>query len=725
MVNFIDCGKNEFIIRTKHKSIYCFGAGKYLKEFIIGNYGINVSGVIDNYQHTEKHSINIHNQLVKIISLNDFLKIYDKTCIIIITCLSFDEILQQLDTIEKLNGMDCYIEYFIKNHTEKTCINVDYTSKKQLIPRKIHYCWFGKKELPEEYQRYIESWRKFCPDYEIIRWDETNYDIHKNLYVHQAYENGQWAFVTDYARVDILYQEGGLYFDTDVELIKSFDSLLTWRMFCGFESNEYVAWGLGFGSVKKEPLLKNVLEIYDNISFINNDNSFNTTTCPIIQSNILKKYGFEMNGQFQEKDNIAIYPKEYFAPISYIRGFGEVTDKTYSIHHYSASWTNCNHKAYRLNLEGKIERVRNRKIQKLYSSKNTIAKNKFQIWECIGISNTAGGKAPTDIKNILDQLGYFTINIHPYKGEEGSSDRNWSQRRLEQDWNYCFTTISNHSLLLLQYPFCQKQDIRTQTLFRLKTEKHVHIIAFIHDVESLRKLFFDKSKKDDFDFTLQLADIFIVHNNKMLEYFTKLGIDRNRLISLSIFDYLLEKKKKSIIFEKSITIAGNLQTIKSSYIKKLSCLSPLKIHLYGPNYDQKNTTENISYHGIYSSDEIPQILNCGFGLVWDGNSLDGCYGDTGEYLRYNNPHKLSLYLAAGLPVIIWESAAEASFVKENKVGITVNSLYEISSILDDIDEHTYLQYLCNVRTVSEKLIHGHFTKNALAAAEKRIFQNKK
>ena len=91
----------------------------------------------------------------------------------------------------------------------------------------------------------------------------------------------------------------------------------------------------------------------------------------------------------------------------------------------------------------------------------------------------------------------------------------------------CFTTISNHSLLLLQYPFCQKQDIRTQTLFRLKTEKHVHIIAFIHDVESLRKLFFDKSKKDDFDFTLQLADIFIVHNNKMLEYFTKLGIDRN------------------------------------------------------------------------------------------------------------------------------------------------------------------------------------------------------
>ena len=717
MINFIDCGKNEFVNRTKGKNVYCFGAGKYLNKFITGNYDINISGIIDNYQYTEKHYININNKPVKVISLNDFLKIQDKNYAIIITCLSFDEIINQLDSIEKLNGIDCYIEYFIKNYTEESCVNIDYTAKKELIPKKIHYCWFGQKEIPDEYQQYIESWKKYCPDYEIIRWDETNYDIHKNRYVRQAYENRQWAFVTDYARVDILYHEGGLYFDTDVELIKSFDDLLTWRMFCGFESNEYVAWGLGIGAVKKEPLLQDVLDVYDNITFMNNDKSFNTTTCPIIQSNILKKYGFKMNGQFQERDNIAIYPKEYFAPISYIRGFGGVTDNTYSIHHYSASWTNDNHKAYRLNLERKIEKVRKRKNQKLFLSNDATAKNKFQIWECIQSTSTAGGKAPADIKSILNQLGYYTINIHPYKGEKGSADWNWSQRRLNQDWNHCFEIVSERSILLVQYPFCQEQDIRNRILFRLKNEKYVHIIVFLHDVETLRKLFLDNSQKQDFNIILRLADVFIVHNTKMLTYFTELGISRNQLVPLHIFDYLLKKKEKKILFEKSITIAGNLQTIKSSYIKKLFLLAPLKIHLYGPNYEYKDASDNINYHGSFSSDEIPHILNRGFGLVWDGDSLDGCFGDTGEYLKYNNPHKLSLYLAAGIPVIIWENAAEASFVKENNVGITVNSLHEISSIIDEMNEKIYINYLQHVKIVSEKIIRGYYTKKALKIAE--------
>lgn len=723
MINFIDCGKNEFINRTKCKNIYCFGAGKYLYEFTTRNYDVKISGVIDNYQYTEKQSININNKQIRVLSLDNFLKIYDYNCVIIITCLSFDEIIEQLDSIEKLNGMDCYIEYFIRNYTERAYVNIDYTSKKRLIPKKIHYCWFGQNDIPDKYQHYIESWKKYCPDYEIIRWDETNYDIHKNLYIRQAYKHKQWAFVTDYARVDVIYHEGGLYFDTDVELVRSFDNLLTWRMFCGFESNEYVSWGLGFGAVKKEPLLQDVLDVYDHMTFINSDKSFNTTTCPIIQSNILKKYGFKMNGQFQEKDNIAIYPKEYFAPISYIRGFGGITDNTYSIHHYSASWTNSKHKAYRSDLEKRIEKVRKRKDQKLYSSNSNAAKNKFQIWECIGSTNTAGGKAPADIKSILDQLGYCAINIHPYKGEKGSADRNWSQRRLEQDWNHCFETIPEHSILFLQYPFCQEQDIRNRILLRLKNQKYIRIIVFIHDVEALRKIFLNKSKKEDFNFILQLADIFIVHNAKMLTYFTELGINQNKLIPLHIFDYLLKKQKKNIIFEKSITIAGNLQTIKSPYIEKLSYLAPLKVHLYGPNYESKNSADNLYYHGSYSSDEIPKILNRGFGLVWDGNSLDGCFGDTGEYLKYNNPHKLSLYLASGIPVIIWENAAEASFVKENNVGITVNSLYEISFILTEMNEKVYTEYLHHVKIISEKIIHGDYTKNALKIAEDLLFHH--
>lgn len=260
MINFIDCGKSEFIDRTKNKNVYCFGAGKYLNEFIAGNYDVHISGIIDNYQYAQKPSINMNNTQVKVISLDDFLKIYDKKCVIIITCLSFDEIIQQLDSIEKLNGMDCYIEYFIKNHTEETCVNIDYTAKKQLIPKKIHYCWFGQNEIPDEYQRCIESWKKFCPDYEIIRWDESNYNIYKCQYMNEAYKEKKWGFVSDFARLDIVYKHGGIYLDTDVELIKSYDELLYQPAFCGIEASRKIAIGLGFGAIKKHPVIKGLLD---------------------------------------------------------------------------------------------------------------------------------------------------------------------------------------------------------------------------------------------------------------------------------------------------------------------------------------------------------------------------------------------------------------------------------------------------------------------------------
>ena len=139
---------------------------------------------------------------------------------------------------------------------------------------KIHYCWFGGGELPDEYKKYIESWRKCCPDYEIIRWDESNYDVTKNRYMRQAYENKKWAFVSDYARVDIIYHQGGIYLDTDVELVKNFDEFLKWDLFCGFESFDYVAWGVGFGAVKEHEILKDVLNEYEKRSFLKEDGSF-------------------------------------------------------------------------------------------------------------------------------------------------------------------------------------------------------------------------------------------------------------------------------------------------------------------------------------------------------------------------------------------------------------------------------------------------------------------
>lgn len=189
--------------------------------------------------------------------------------------------------------------------------------------------------MPIEYQNYMKSWEKYCPDYEIIRWDETNYDVHKNRYVREAYEQKMWAFVSDYARVDILYHEGGIYFDTDVELVASFDEFLVWDLFCGFERGNYIAWGLGVGAVKGHPILKSILDVYENMSFIRENGTLNMKTCPVIQSEVMEKFGFKRNGKFQEKDRVAVFPMEFFAPTDFEGAVGRITEYTHSIHHYA------------------------------------------------------------------------------------------------------------------------------------------------------------------------------------------------------------------------------------------------------------------------------------------------------------------------------------------------------------------------------------------------------
>lgn len=336
MVNLIDCSRNEFIKQVKEKKLYCFGAGKGLQTFIRRNYGLSVERVIDNYRYEDKTNITICCKSVQVISVEKFRKECNKDSAVIITCpTAIVEVLKQLDSIPECDGMDCYIDYLIPMCTEHTEIYIENKPTQKVIPKKIHYCWFGGKEMPVEYKNYMKSWEKYCPDYEIIRWDESNYDVYKNKYIKEAYEQKKWAFVSDYARVDILYREGGIYFDTDVEVIASFDKFLVWDLFCGFEKGNYIAWGLGVGSVKAHPILKSVLDIYESMSFIQEDGSLNMKTCPVIQSEVMEKYGFERNGEFQLKDNVAVYPMEFFAPIDYEGGVGRITEYTHSIHHYA------------------------------------------------------------------------------------------------------------------------------------------------------------------------------------------------------------------------------------------------------------------------------------------------------------------------------------------------------------------------------------------------------
>ncbi len=211
-----------------------------------------------------------------------------------------------------------------------------------MIPKKIHYCWFGGGEMPAEYQEYIESWRKHCPDYEIIRWDESNYDITKNDYMREACENKKYGFVPDYARLDIIYNEGGIYLDTDIEIIKPLDELLELEAFCGEEkSSKYVALGLGFGAEKGNEIIRLMRDYYDDIHFIQNGKP-NLLPSPEINTRPLYKLGFKYSDSIQQLEykgsKLHIFPGKYFCPMDYETGEIDVKDETFSIHHYSGSW---------------------------------------------------------------------------------------------------------------------------------------------------------------------------------------------------------------------------------------------------------------------------------------------------------------------------------------------------------------------------------------------------
>lgn len=204
-----------------------------------------------------------------------------------------------------------------------------------MIPKIIHYCWFGRNPLPESALKCIASWRKFLPDYEIKEWNENNFPIEEcPVYAKQAYERKKWAFVSDYARFKILYDYGGLYFDTDVEIIKPIDDIIERGSFMGCGSENEINSGLGLAAAPGLGLYKEILEYYNTHEL---DLSGSITVVQIV-TDIVKEKGFGRTNEIQIVDGVSFYPPEYFSPIDYSTGKLILTDNTRSIHHYDASW---------------------------------------------------------------------------------------------------------------------------------------------------------------------------------------------------------------------------------------------------------------------------------------------------------------------------------------------------------------------------------------------------
>lgn len=214
-----------------------------------------------------------------------------------------------------------------------------------MIPKIIHYCWFGRNPLPPLAKKCIASWKKHLPEYEIKEWNEDNFDVNIIPYTKEAYSAKKYAFVSDYARFWILYQYGGLYFDTDVEIIRPMDKIIERGAFMGLERDYIpgataqcaVAPGLGLGCNPGLGLYKEIIDFYSTIHFINDDNSYNQTTVVQYTTDLLIKNGLEKRKGIQKVGEIYIYPKEYFNPIS--QNFKlQITENTVSIHHYAGSW---------------------------------------------------------------------------------------------------------------------------------------------------------------------------------------------------------------------------------------------------------------------------------------------------------------------------------------------------------------------------------------------------
>ena len=219
-----------------------------------------------------------------------------------------------------------------------------------MIPKVIHYCWFGRSSLPELATKCIASWKKYFPDYEIREWNEENFDVNQIPYTKEAYEAQKYAFVSDYARFWIIYHLGGLYFDTDVEVIRSMDDIVS-EPFMGFgrdldekkaslmsEIGLGVSPGLGFGANQGNELLRELLSIYSSLHFVLKDGSFNPYTSVYYTSKLLEDKGMKCKTGIQNVAGFTIYPAESFAPIHFVTRRLHITENTRTIHHYAASW---------------------------------------------------------------------------------------------------------------------------------------------------------------------------------------------------------------------------------------------------------------------------------------------------------------------------------------------------------------------------------------------------
>ena len=328
----------------------------------------------------------------------------------------------------------------------------------------------------------------------------------------------------------------------------------------------------------------------------------------------------------------------------------------------------------------------------------------------------AGAKAPADIERICEDIGGVPLNFPPKTVNKDVRILIRSTISSIKSWVKTIGTIKVGDVMLIQYP---TSAIPIASMFLpLVCLKNPTIIMLIHDISYLRNRNLNLPEKEikkykKQDKILKYSDKLICHNRTMKDWLINEGY-KGEIASLEIFDYITENNNFYTFLVRPFTvgIAGNFKPIKSGYIYKLNEIVNVTFLLYGINFNG-SSHDNIQYNGSFEPDILPLKLQFSFGLVWDGNSIDTCEGSFGEYMRYNNPHKCSLYLASNIPVIIWRHAALAPFVIENGLGITISSLRELPDIFEKLSMNEYIKMKNNAINMGKKIREGYFSKRAI------------
>ena len=329
----------------------------------------------------------------------------------------------------------------------------------------------------------------------------------------------------------------------------------------------------------------------------------------------------------------------------------------------------------------------------------------------------AGNKARNDVEEIVKREGYQALVLSVDNWYEMSTLK--AQLHKSKAFGQALNQLKQGDELLIQFPMLHHSFFTTHHVKKAQ-RKGVKVHFIIHDLEALRYINVENFPlKHKIRIQIQesglldAADGIIAHNPIMKSVLVDKGVAEDKIVSLGIFDYLIPNFQEKTGFTKNqpIIVAGNLAQEKAGYLYSLP--AEPAYNLYGVGFDESRALENETYFGSFLPDELPAALEGGFGLVWDGDSAETCSGVFGEYLRYNNSHKASLYLASGFPLVVWKQSALSHFVLEKGCGIAVESLHDLKETIDNLSDADYQDLVDNAKRVGQEIRDGHYLKTAL------------